>query len=66
MAIGVPDKAEVRSNNPCPQEYTMTTSTIALADLAEKGADVDVLRRMVQFMATRLMEIYVEVTAARL
>ena len=26
------------------------TSTIALAELAEKGADVDVLRQMLQFM----------------
>ncbi len=34
----------------------MTNPTIALADLAEKGADVDVLRQMVQFMAERLME----------
>ena len=34
----------------------MTNPTIALADLAEKGADVDVLRQMVQFMAQRLME----------
>lgn len=38
----------------------MTTATIALAELAEKGADVDVLRQMVQFMAQRLMEIDVE------
>ena len=38
----------------------MTASTIALAELAEKGADVDVLRQMVQFMAQRLMEIDVE------
>jgi hypothetical protein len=28
---------------------------MALAELAEKGADVDVLRQMVQFMAQRLM-----------
>src|SRR6201988_3478123 len=41
-------------------ELTMTTSTMALAELAEKGADVDVLRQMVQFMAQRLMEIDVE------
>ena len=32
----------------------MTTSTIAFAELAEKGADVDILRQMVQFMAQRL------------
>ena len=38
----------------------MTTATIALAELAEKGADIDVLRQMVQFMAQRLMEIDVE------
>ena len=49
----VPDKVEVRPNNPCPKEYTMITSTMALAELAEKGADVDVLRQMVQFMKLR-------------
>jgi putative transposase len=38
----------------------MTTPTIALAELAEKGADVDVLRQMVQFMAQRLMELDAE------
>ena len=38
----------------------MTTATIALTELAEKGADIDVLRQMVQFMAQRLMEIDVE------
>lgn len=37
-----------------------TTSTIALAELAEKGADVDVLPQMVQLMAQRLMEMDVE------
>jgi putative transposase len=38
----------------------MTTATMALAELAEKGADIDVLRQMVQFMAQRLMEIDVD------
>ncbi len=38
----------------------MTTATMALAELAEKGADVDVLRQMVQFMAQRLMELDAE------
>ena len=38
----------------------MTTATIALAELAEKGADIDVLRQMVQFMAQRLMELDVD------
>jgi len=38
----------------------MTIATMALAELADKGADVDVLRQMVQFMAQRLMELDVE------
>ena len=38
----------------------MTTATIALGELAEKGADIDVLRQMVQFMAQRLMELDVD------
>ena len=38
----------------------MTTATMALTELAEKGADIDVLRQMVQFMAERLMELDVE------
>ena len=38
----------------------MTTPTMALAELSEKGADIDVLRQMVQFMAQRLMELDVE------
>jgi putative transposase len=33
---------------------------MALAELAEKGADIDVLRQMVQFMAQRLMELDVD------
>ena len=36
------------------------TATMALTELAEKGADIDVLRQMVQFMAQRLMELDVE------
>jgi putative transposase len=42
------------------QKDTMTNVSMALADLAEKGADVDVLREMVQFLAQRLMEADVE------
>jgi hypothetical protein len=38
----------------------MTAATMALAELTEKGADIDVLRQMVQFMAQRLMELDVE------
>jgi putative transposase len=37
-----------------------TKSTIALAELAEKGADVDLLRDMLQFVAQRLMDMDVE------
>ena len=39
---------------------TMTTPTMALAELAEKGSDIEMLRQMVQFMAQRLMDIDVE------
>ena len=38
----------------------MTNATMALAELAEKGADIDVLRQMVQFAAQRLMELEAE------
>ena len=41
----------------------MTDATIALAgmaELADKGPDVDMLRQMVQFMAQRLMDMDVE------
>src|SRR4029078_11356294 len=37
-----------------------TATTMALTELAEKGADIDVLRQMVQYMAQRLMELDVE------
>lgn len=35
----------------------MTDPTAALAELAEKGIDIDVLSHRVQFMAHRLMEL---------
>ena len=54
VAIVSPDKVEVRPTNLTFKEITMTTATIALAELAEKGSDIDVLRQMVQFMAQRL------------
>jgi putative transposase len=60
VAIVVPDKVEVRPTNLSKQISTMTTATMALTELAEKGADIDVLRQMVQFMAQRLMELDVE------
>ena len=55
---------EVRPTNLSKEISTMTTATMALAELAEKGADIDVLRQMVQFMAQRLMELDVEGRAA--
>ncbi len=60
MAIVAPDKVEVRPTNLSEGDSTMTATTMALAELAEKGADIDVLRQMVQFMAQRLMELDVE------
>ncbi len=33
----------------------MTTATMALTELAEKGVDIDVPRQMVQFMAQRAL-----------
>ena len=39
----------------------MTTKTnIALAELAEKGADTDLLKQMIQFVAQRMMEMDAE------
>ncbi|MFC5696276.1 transposase, partial [Pseudomonas sp. GCM10022186] len=38
----------------------MTQSTIALSELAEKGADTDLLKHMIQFVAQRMMELDVE------
>ena len=38
----------------------MTKPTMALAELAEKGADADLLREMIQYVAQRLMELDVE------
>jgi hypothetical protein len=64
VAIVVPDKVEVRPTNLFQGDSTMTTATMALTELAEKGADIDVLRQMVQFMAQRLMELDVEAAAA--
>ena len=38
----------------------MTKASMALAELAEKGADADFLREMIQYVAQRLMEMDVE------
>jgi len=59
VAIVIPDRVEVRIPTLIlAKETTMTTATMALTELAEKGADIDVLRQMVQFMAQRLMELH--------
>jgi len=38
----------------------MTKPTMALAELAEKTPDADLLRQMIQFVAQRLMDMDVE------
>lgn len=38
----------------------MTKPTIALTELVEKGADADLLKQMIQFVAQRMMEFDVE------
>jgi putative transposase len=38
----------------------MTKTTMALAELAEKGADADLLRDMIEYVAQRLMDLDVE------
>jgi putative transposase len=38
----------------------MTQPTVSLNELLEKGADVDLLRQMIQFVAQRMMELDVE------
>lgn len=38
----------------------MTKPSMQLSELAEKGADADLLREMIQFVAQRMMEIDVE------
>jgi hypothetical protein len=64
VVIVIPDRVEVRIPTLILEvETTMTDATIALAGMAElddKGPDVDMLRQMVQFMAQRLMDMDVE------
>jgi putative transposase len=38
----------------------MAKASMALAELVEKGADADVLRQMIQYVAQRLMDLDVE------
>jgi len=60
MAIVVPDEVEVRPTNLSKEISTMINSTMALSEPAENGADIDVLRQMVQFIAQPLMELDVQ------
>jgi transposase-like protein len=39
---------------------TTTKKTIALAEVAEKGADADLLREMIQYVAQRMMDLDIE------
>jgi putative transposase len=39
---------------------TTTKTNIALAELAEKGADADPLKQMIQYVAQRMMEMDAE------
>ena len=39
---------------------TTTKTTMALAELAEKGADADLLKQMIQYVAQRMMEMDAE------
>lgn len=39
---------------------TITKTSIALAELAEKGADADLLKQMIQYVAQRMMEMDAE------
>jgi putative transposase len=47
----------VTTPDPELENTTMTKPSIALADLLEKGADVDLLRQMIQHVAQRMMEL---------
>ena len=61
MVIVISDRVEVRIPTLILEETTtMTNATMALAELAEKGPDVDMLRQMVQFAAQRLMDMEAE------
>jgi hypothetical protein len=55
-----PGQGEARRIQLDLKKTTMTIATVALAELAKTGADVDVLRQVVQFMAQRLMQRDVE------
>jgi putative transposase len=50
----------VTTPDPELENTTMTKPSIALADLLEKGADADLLRQMIQYVAQRMMEMDAE------
>lgn len=60
VGIVVPNKVELGPTNLFQGSSTITTATIALTELAERGADIEVLRQVVQFTAQRLVELDVE------
>jgi hypothetical protein len=52
--MGVPTAIIIQSE---PENITMTIKpNIALAELVEKGADADLLRAMIQYVAQRMMD----------
>jgi hypothetical protein len=60
VVIVISDRVEVRNPTLILEERTTMTTTMAPAELAEKGPDVDMLRQMVQFAAQRLMDMEAE------
>jgi hypothetical protein len=61
VVIVKPDRVEARNTTLIlGKEFTMTDATVALAELAEKGSDVNLLRQMVQFMAQCMMDMDVD------
>ncbi len=53
----VPYMAEVRPTSLSGRDCPMTITTMAFPELAEKRADIEVLRQMVKFIAQRLTEL---------
>jgi hypothetical protein len=53
-------KVGLRQLNFTEDNMMTTKTTIALVELAEKGADGDLLRDMIQYVAQRLMELDTE------
>jgi hypothetical protein len=60
VVIVVFGKVVVAKPKPTERRNTMTNNRMALAELVEKGSDVDLLREMIGFVAQRLMDVDVE------